>query len=328
LIRKFLKRHPQVMDLFLLPFAIVATSTMWAIRRVGIERLPRILRVFRRIGIYPIRDHYYEPWFEPATLRYPLQQDRNLPGVDMNVGKQLDLLKSFDYNDELVSFPVERQKDFEFYYDNQWFGCGDAEYLYNVIRFFKPRRMLEIGSGYSTLLAASAIRANRAMDANYDCKHICIEPYEMPWLEKLGLEVLREPVECIGKNMFGDLERNDILFIDSSHMIRPQGDVLFEYLELLPTLNQGVLVHIHDIFTPKDYPEEWLDQMVIFWNEQYLVEAFLSFNKEFEVVGALNFLSHHFPEELTACCPVLRAEIDLRDSSYLFEPKSFWIRRV
>jgi predicted O-methyltransferase YrrM len=326
--RRFLKRHPQLMDLALLPFAIVATATMRAIRRVGIERLPRILSVFRRIGIFPIRDHYYEPWFNPATLRYPLQQDRNLPGLDMNVGKQLELLKEFNYNRELVSLPLVAQKDLEFYYDNNMFGCGDAEYLYNIIRLFKPRRMFEVGSGHSTLLAASAIRANRAIDANYDCRHVCIEPYEAPWLEKLGVEVLREPVESVSKVMFSDLERNDILFIDSSHMIRPQGDVLCEYLEILPTLNQGVLVHIHDIFTPRDYPEEWLDQRAIFWNEQYLLEAFLSFNNEFEVVGALNFLRHQFPEELTICCPVLRAKIDLRESSYLFEPKSFWIRRV
>jgi predicted O-methyltransferase YrrM len=316
------------MDLALLPFATVATVIMWAVRRIGIDRLPRILKVFRRIGIYPIRDHYYEPWFKPATLRYPLQQDRNLPGLDMNTGSQLQLLKEFDYNGELVSFPVTKREDLEFYFDNSWFGCGDAEYLYNMIRRFKPRRMVEIGSGYSTLIAASAIRANKAIDANYACMHVCIEPYEVPWLETLGVKVLREPVESVDKQLFSDLASNDILFIDSSHMIRPQGDVLFEYLEILPSLNQGVLVHIHDIFTPKDYPEQWLDKWVFFWNEQYLLEAFLSFNREFEVVGALNFLRHKYPEDLTACCPALGAQIELGDSSYLSEPRSFWIRRL
>ena len=326
--RRFLSRHPQLMDAVLLPFAYVATATMWAIRRVGVERLPRILRVFRRIGIYPIRNHYYEPWFNPATLRYPLEQDRNLPGLDMNVGKQLDLLKKFDYNDELVNFPTAGRDGLEFYYDNGFFGCGDAEYLFNMIRLFKPRRMVEIGSGYSTRLAASAIRTNRATDSNYDCVHVCIEPYEAPWLEKLGVDVLREPVESVDKELFSNLKENDILFIDSSHMIRPQGDVLCEYLEILPILNQGVLVHVHDIFTPKDYPEEWLDQRAYFWNEQYLLEAFLSFNKEFEVVGALNFLRHNFPEELTACCPVLRGQIDVGESSYLSNPRSLWMRRV
>lgn len=326
--RRFLSRRPQLMDIALLPLAYLATATMWAIRRFGIERLPRILRVFRRIGIYPIRNHYYEPWFNPETLRYPLQQDRNLPSLDMNVCKQLDLLKKFDYNNELMKFPMAEPEGLEFYYDNGFFGCGDAEYLFNMIRLFKPRRMVEIGSGYSTRLAASAIRANRAMDPDYDCIHVCIEPYEAPWLEKLGVNVLREPVESVDKEIFSSLEENDILFIDSSHMIRPQGDVLCEYLELLPILAPGVLVHVHDIFTPRDYPEEWLDQRVYFWNEQYLLEAFLSFNSEFEVIGALNFLRHKYPDELTACCPVLRARIDSGGSSYSSEPRSFWMSRV
>ena len=326
--RKFLSRHPQVIELALLPFAFAAAVTMRAIRSRRIETMPRVLKLFRRLGIYPIRNHYYEPWFTPATLRYPLAQDRNLPGLDMNVDRQLELLKEFDYNEELVKFPNAKQKDLEFYYENTWFSCGDAEYLYSMIRRFKPRRMVEIGSGNSTLLAASAIRANRAMDAAYDCMHVCIEPYEAPWLDELGIEVLREPVECLSKELFSNLQANDILFIDSSHMIRPQGDVLCEYLEILPTLQPGVLVHVHDIFTPKDYPEQWLDQWVFFWNEQYLLEAFLSFNREYEVVGALNFLRHHFPAELTSCCPALRTQVDQGKRSYLSEPRSFWIRRV
>jgi len=326
---RFLKRHPQLVDLALLPFTIAAAATMWAIRRFGIERLPRTLRVFRRIGIFPLRDHYYEPLFNTKTLRHSLAKDRSLPGLDMNVGEQLDLLKKFDYNDELADIPLSERRDQEFYYDNGMFGCGDAEYLYNVIRFYKPRRLIEVGSGHSTLLAASAIRANRNADPQYKCRHICIEPYEAPWLDSLDIELIREPVERMDVQIFNQLERNDILFIDSSHVIRPQGDVLYEYLEILPTLNTGVLVHVHDIFTPKDYPEEWLDQRVLFWNEQYLLEAFLSFNAKFEVVGALNFLKHRFPEQLTNCCPALRAQIDSGEtSSYLCEPRSFWIRRI
>ena len=99
----------------------------------------------------------------------------------------------------------------------------------------------------------------------------------MGWLNDVsGIEVLRQRVEQMDKQLFLELEENDILFIDSSHMIRPQGDVLCEYLEILPTLRPGVLVHIHDIFTPRDYPDEWLIDEVKLWNEQYLLEAFLS----------------------------------------------------
>ena len=106
-------------------------------------------------------------------------------------------------------------------------------------------------------------------------------------------QVIRQPVETVDKTIFTCLESNDILFIDSSHIIRPQGDVLCEYLQILPVLQPGVLVHVHDIFTPKDYLDEWLREQGLFWNEQYLLEAFLSGNTDYEIIAALNFLKHH-----------------------------------
>ena len=274
------------------------------------------------MGIFPLRDHYYEPLFNPKVLTRPLSEARELAAVDLNVEEQLDLLKRFQYNSELSAFPLKPGRAREFYYDNGIFESGDAEYLYNMIRSFKPRRLVEIGSGQSTLMAANAIKANIRDDPNYSCAHICVEPYEAEWLESLDVEVIRKPVEQISKQLFCDLEENDILFIDSSHMIRPQGDVLCEYLEILPLLSSGVLVHIHDIFTPRDYIAEWIVTGARFWNEQYLLEAFLSFNDEYKVIGALNFLRHQYPEELASVCPVLGKQIDHR------EPGSFWLRRV
>ncbi len=112
-----------------------------------------------------------------------------------------------------------------------------------------------------------------------------------------------------------------MLFIDSSHMIRPQGDVVCEYLEILPTLKRGVFVHVHDIFTPRDYPAIWVKDQVRFWNEQYLVEAFLTGNRDFKIVGALNFLKHHHSDEIKRRFPALAAEFDAS------EPGSLWIER-
>jgi hypothetical protein len=322
MMRRFLKQYISLVDLMLVPIGIVASLAMRVIRRTGVEQLPRTLQIFRKIGVYPIRDHYYEPLFNPAYLRKPLSDDRELPGLDLNVGEQLDLLKQFHFNAELVELPLTQRGDREYFYNNDAFESGDAEFWYNIIRHFKPRRILEIGSGSSTLLAALGTQANHRDDPGYTCEHVCIEPYEAEWLDKLDVTTIREPVERLDKSLFRRLEKNDILFIDSSHMIRPQGDVLFEYLEILPILQSGVLIHIHDIFTPKDYIEEWIFQDVRFWNEQYLLEAFLSFNTEFKIIGALNFLKHHYPKELVSCCPVLGDQIDVR------EPGSFWIRRV
>ncbi|CDO88362.1 hypothetical protein AWC29_20285 [Mycobacterium triplex] len=310
-----------LIDFALVPVTAAATFALRVIRQTGFGRMPLTLRVFRKVGIYPLLDHYYEPLFNPAHLRKPLSEDRELLGIDWNVDEQLHLLKKFHFNDELTRFPLDQQTDHEFFYRNGFFESGDAEYLYNIIRLFKPRRIFEIGSGRSTLMAASALQANRDEDPGYQCEHLCIEPYEVGWLEQLGVHVVRKPVELIDTSLFGQLEADDILFIDSSHMIRPQGDVLFEYFEILPILKSGVLIHIHDIFSPKDYLDEWI-QSGCFWNEQYLLEAFLSYNSEFKIIGALNFLKHHHPAELTAACPVLREQLDSR------EPGSFWLRRA
>jgi hypothetical protein len=182
----------------------------------------------------------------------------------------------------------------------------------------KPRRIIEIGSGFSTLMAVKAVRRNHEDDAGYRCRHVCIEPYEMPWLEAQPVEVIRKKVEDLGVGFFAELAENDILFIDSSHMIRPQGDVLFEYGELLPTLALGVIVHIHDIFSPKNYPAEWLDRRVLFWNEQYLLEAFLAYNESWRIVGALNYLRHHHYDRLKSIAPSL---------TQTTEPASFYIQR-
>jgi hypothetical protein len=311
-----------LIDLALVPIAITASLMLRLIRQIPARRLPRTMQTFRKIGVFPILDHYYEPLFNPAHLRYPLSLDRELAGLDWNISEQLDLLSKFHFNEELLAFPLTYERDFEFFYNNGFFESGDAEFLYNVIRHFKPRHILEIGSGQSTLLAASAIQENCRSDANYLCRHVCVEPYENKWLQRLNIELVRSPIEQLDKSFFGELEQNDILFIDSSHIIRPQGDVLFEFLEILPTLKSGVLVHIHDIFSPKDYPHEWIYQDVRFWNEQYLLEAFLSFNAQFKIIAALNFLKHHYPQELGGPCPVLRNQMDFR------EPGSFWIRRV
>lgn len=277
-------------------------------------------KTFMKLGILPVLDHYYQPLINPKKhLTKSLRAERSLPGIDFNVKEQLELLKKFTFGDELLAIPKEKKSDTEFYYNNASFSTGDAEYLYNMIRYFKPRNIIEIGSGASTLMARNAIAQNKKDDAGYSCKHTCIEPYEQPWLEQLEVTVVREKVEMLDKSLFSQLEANDILFIDSSHIIRPQGDVLCEYLEILPLLKPGVIVHVHDIFSPRDYPEAWVHAHVM-WNEQYLLEAFLSFNNQFRILGALHYLCCNHRAELAAACPLLG-----QDSGR--EAGSFWMVR-
>jgi len=304
-------------DILFLPFTYL--SAVWLRKvRENISAMKRSKRALMKVGVFPILDRYWEPLFNPKHLRHPLDQDRNLPGIDFNIKEQLDLLGRFHFNDELAKFPLEKTDRTEFYYHNGAFEPGDAEYLYNMIRLFKPKNLVEIGSGNSTLMAINAINANKAEDPNYSCEHICIEPYECPWLEQLPVKVIRGVVESVDKSIFLKLERNDILFIDSSHVIRPQGDVLVEYLEILPVLKPAVIVHIHDIFTPKDYPDQLLFEEVRFWNEQYLLEALLTFNTKYKVIASLNHLKHKYFKEISAKCPALKDEPHR-------EPGSFYI---
>ena len=272
-----------------------------------------------RIGVFPIRNHYYEPQFDNRKTKQPFSQDRSLPGIDWNIDEQLELLNKFTLSHELADIPEKKPANLEFYFDNPAFGSGDAEYWYQLIRFIKPARIFEVGSGNSTLMAAKAIQKNTADDPNYRCKHVCIEPYEMPWLEEAGVSVVREKIEDIDKGTFAELDENDILFIDSSHVIRPQGDVLFEYLELIPTLRKGVIVHAHDIFSPKNYPKQWLEDEIRLWNEQYLLEAFLSNNSAWKIIGALNYLRHHEYEKLKSVAPFLKPTR---------EPGSFYMQKI
>ena len=114
-------------------------------------------------------------------------------------------------------------------------------------------------------------------------------------------------------------EDGDFLFIDSSHMVRPQGDVLHEFLTIIPHLKKGVYVHVHDIFTPHDYLEGWVKENVKFWNEQYLLEALLTGNQSLEIVAALNFLKYNHYSELHRVCTYLTP--DREPGSFYFKTK-------
>lgn len=304
------------------PLTVLASFWLLFIRRLGISRQPLARKTFRKIGVYPVRDHYYEPLFNTANLRHSLRADRVLPGIDWNLQGQRELLKKFQYQNELKALHRRAIEPLKYNFGNDTFRAGDSEFLYSLIRTIKPRKIIEIGSGNSTLMSLEALQANRREDAQQNCDLICIEPFERPWLEKLDIKLERRMVEDVDIQVFKNLSKNDILFIDSSHMMRPQGDVLTEYLRILPEIQPGVWVHVHDIFSPKDYLTEWIEDEMKFWNEQYLLEAFLSMNPHFKVVGALNYLKNHSPTEMAQAFPVYAS--DPAD----FEPGSFWLYRV
>jgi predicted O-methyltransferase YrrM len=306
------------LDWLLAPVLIPSGFIMRCVRRIGIHKLPLCRSVLNYIGVFPIMNHYYEPRFDVRGLKLS-DEPRNLPGIDLNLEEQLQLLDEFHFQDELRQIPVNKPIDRRYYYNNGRFGAGDAEFIYSLIRLKKPRRIIEVGSGNSTLMILEAIEKNRNEIPAIDCKLTCIEPYERPWLEQTGVEILRKLVEDVDRTIFAMLEQDDILFIDSSHMIRPEGDVLVEFLELLPSLKPGVIVHVHDIYTPRDYPKHWIAGEVKFWNEQYLLEAFLSDNRRWKVIGSVNHLFHDYFDQLKSKFPMLE-----RNS----HPGSFYLQKT
>jgi len=118
---------------------------------------------------------------------------------------------------------------------------------------------------------------------------------------------------------FGKLKENDILFIDSSHVLKIGSDVQYEYLDILPRLSKGVIVHVHDIFLPAEYPKEWVLKDYIFWTEQYLLQAFLAFNDSFEVLWAGHYMHLKYPNKLEDAFSYKRDER---------LPGSFWMRKI
>ena len=267
--------------------------------------LPKSRELLKKVGVYPILDHYYQPLFNDSRLKKSLRESRHLPGINLNHNAQIILLKELIFHKELKDLNLTKSPESIYDFDiGGAFKFGDAEFLYQMIRLLKPKKFVEIGSGSSTRIAYQALKKNKE-EHNAKCEHICIEPYEMPWLEEIGVKVIRKLAEDCDPSIFSSLEENDILFIDSSHIIRPQGDVLKEYLEIVPNLKKGVYIHVHDIFTPRDYLDEWVREEVHFWNEQYLLEALLSDSNKYEIVAALNNLYHSNFDELKLVCPYI-----------------------
>lgn len=291
----------------------------WAVSRAG-KNAPLSRAVLDRAGLAYVRKHYYAPVIDAGDIRHPLDAARDLPGLDLNEAGQRALVQSFHYAEELTALPLKKPAVDRFGYENTTYAEGDAEMLYNMIRHFRPRRIVEVGSGQSTLMAMEAIAANRRDDAGYHCRVTCIEPFEQPWLERLGVEVIRKRVEDCPDELVRSLSANDFFFIDSSHVIRPQGDVLHLYQRLLPQVASGVICQVHDVFTPRDYPAKWVIDDRRLWNEQYLMEAFLAFNPAFEVLLAVNWLANDRRDWLTEACPMLLKKPGK-------QPGAFWMRR-
>jgi len=278
------------------------------------------------LGFYIVPRHFYHPIPDTRVLPRDLwERQSELVGVVINEATQLELLSTFvrNFRSEYEAIPRERPAILARYFINcGFFESVDGEVLYCMTRHFQPRRIFEIGSGMSTLLSAQAHLKNQEHGAPA-CELVAFEPYPNATL-KAGFPGLTRLVETriqdVPVSEFQQLEANDILFVDSSHMLRIGSDVVYEFLEIIPRLHPGVVIHVHDIFFPEEYSQNVVLRNHYFWNEQYLLQAFLAFNRSFEVLWAGNYMrlrhSHRLQEAFSSYDP------------HHTMPGSLWMRKL
>src|SRR6266536_3777078 len=266
----------------------MANAKRWTIATLAASRgLARTFHIWERLGFHVTQNHFYGPVPDTRKLGDDIwERESALVGIEIDEGEQLRRLDDFEnrFKAEYTSLPTHRtESDHEFYLQNKTFLSVDAEMLYCFVRSARPRRIIEVGSGQSTYLAAQAARRNEE-DGAPACELVVIDPYPLDPIRRgfPGLSrLIAEPVEKVDLAVFDALDANDILFIDTSHVLRIGGDVQYEFLEVMPRLKPGVIVHLHDIFLPAEYPRDWIMRDRLFFTEQYLLQAFLAFNHEF-----------------------------------------------
>lgn len=272
--------------------------------------------------LFPI-GHFYSPIVDPKDIRSRENQIWNksdvVAGVDLNIEQQIDLLTNLKQFPPDIQWPVEQPtEETKYFYSNDQYPILDAEFLYSMIRFAKPKNIIEIGSGFSSLITAEVNKDFFQESINF----LCIEPYPRQFLLNgvRGItKLIQEKVENVELSFFSILNAGDILFIDSSHVSKAGSDVNYLFFEILPTIKPGVLVHIHDIFLPDEYPKEWVIDQGRNWNEQYLLRAFLQFNKDWEVVWSGYLMGTRYTTQVQSTFP---------NYPKLGGGGSFWIRRI
>lgn len=285
--------------------------------------------VFYRHGFHLLRKHYFLPIPDEEDLGAGFWDSRSdMVGVEMNDRHALHLVEEvfppylLEFSE---SFPLRETPGRPgFHLVNGTFMAGDAHVYYSLVRHLKPKRIVEIGSGASTLVAAAACQRNLAQGGQ-PAELVAVEPFPVASLRQglAGLtRLIEDRVQNVDPGLFSSLQSGDILFIDSSHALRTGGDVQLEYCEILPRLAPGVLIHLHDISLPRPYPRVYFDQQ-LYWNEQYLLQVLLSYSSRYEVVWPGSYLMLKYPDRLASAFPGYQ---EMLQSFPRAEPSSFWIR--
>jgi predicted O-methyltransferase YrrM len=228
----------------------------------------------------------------------------SLPGIDLRGEQQIALIKELARFYDELPFPRTQSPDSRYWFENWAYSYADAIFLYSMLRHLKPRRVIEVGSGFSS--AAMLDTAERWLP---ETSFTFIDP-DTSTLDALlrpgdreRVKIIRAKLQDVPLTTFDTLEANDILFIDSTHVSKTGSDVNRILFDIVPRLAPGVHVHFHDVFYPFEYPKEWVYEGRA-WNEDYILRAFLEFNDAFDIVLFGTWLGRFHRELLAELMPL------------------------
>lgn len=305
--------------------------TRWRERARPLVRT--VLRAGERAGVHVTPVHFYSQQPNVQELertRASWAKPSALPCINADPDAQIEALRRIclPYRDEYTAqntFTYATERGF-----GRGYGQIEAEALHGFIRSARPARIIEVGSGVSTYCAHVAAETNRR--DGFPCAITCVEPYPRDPLRKMDVTLIDRPVQTVPLDTFATLQENDILFIDSSHAVRVGSDVNYLFLEVIPRLAPGVLIHIHDIFLPYDYSPSELQAVWFHWSETSLIRALLTGNKGLSIVACLSQLHHERAAALAEVFPDYRPRAtsdglftSTTDDGLHF-PSSLWLR--
>lgn len=269
---------------------------IWPIRSLARQAAKRILHT--AVPAFP-NGHYYSPVVDLAELQRDrarvFDRSRRITDVDLREASQLSLLAELASHYTTLPFKPSRSPGVRYHYDNPMFGYSDAVIYACMLAHRQPKRVVEIGSGYSSALLLD-MRDN-GLCGEVECHFIDPNPERLERLlrpeDAASTTVHRERIQDVPVSMFAALEAGDILFIDSSHVAKGGSDLCYEIFEVLPSLAPGVAIHFHDIFYPFEYPEDWFFQENRSWNEAYMLRALLAGTQLYHILLFGDFL-HRF----------------------------------
>lgn len=274
-----------------------------------------------RIGIHVLPVHYYSPVpniLELQKTKSIWAKKSEMPGITIDLDEQVSNLRTIclPFQNEYIGNKVYQEgvsKQF-----GPGYGYIEAQALHAVVRHYKPRKIIEVGSGVSTHCMLAALEANEK-EKNQNSSVTCIEPYPSDRLKILEqIKLICQKAQTLPVQVFRELEAGDILFVDSSHTVKPGSDVNYLILEVLPRLQAGVIVHFHDIYFPYDYQRDVL-QTFLHWTETSLLRAFLTFNNKAKIVFCLSHLSYDCKNVLSEVFPEYNSQAEaegIRDEKY------------